>query len=155
MAISGTRNSPIVTVNGSRSHEAEWDDRPRVMVVDDESSIADTVTEILRMSGYAAIAAYDADEALEVALLSPPQLVITDVALPGMNGIELAVTIRRIYPDCKILLFSGRASTADLMESAHRAGHHFTLLNKPVPPADLLAMVAEHLEEAEEPSRMN
>jgi CheY-like chemotaxis protein len=119
--------------------------RPKVLVVDDEISIADTVTKILSLSGYAAVAAYDADEALERALLDPPQLLITDVMLPGMNGIELAITVKKIYPDCRILLFSGQTSTHDLMASAQDEGHSFTLLNKPVLPLDLLAIVAENL----------
>jgi DNA-binding response OmpR family regulator len=116
-----------------------------VLVVDDESAIADTLTEILSRSGYAAMAAYDGNDALESALLTPPELLITDVVLPGMSGIELAITVRRIFPDCKILLFSGQASTADLLTSAKRNGHHFTLLSKPVHPKDLLACVADSL----------
>jgi CheY-like chemotaxis protein len=91
------------------------------------------------------MAAYDGNDALESALLTPPELLITDVVLPGMSGIELAITMRRIFPDCKILLFSGQASTADLLTSARREGHHFTLLSKPVHPRDLLACVADSL----------
>jgi DNA-binding response OmpR family regulator len=117
--------------------------RPVVLVVDDESAIADTLTEILCRSGYAAQTAYDGNAALEIALLTPPELLITDVMLPGMNGIELAITIRRIFPDCKILLFSGQASTTDLLAAARRNGHQFTLLTKPLHPIDLLARVAE------------
>ena len=139
-----TRNSPIVlTGKGPSSRANEY--RPRVLVVDDEGVIADTVAKVLNVSGYAAIAAYDAEGALETALHSPPELLITDVILPGMNGIELATTIKRIFPECKILLFSGQVATADLMAAAGREGHRFTLLNKPVPPKDLLAIVAEHL----------
>ncbi len=134
-----TRKSPVVS-NGHAPSS-----RPRVLVVDDESAIADTIAKILSLSGFPAVAAYDGNDALETALLRPPELLITDVALPGMNGIELAVTIKRIFPECKILLFSGQASTADLIAMAGRAGHHFTLLNKPVPPQDLLAIVAENL----------
>jgi DNA-binding response OmpR family regulator len=119
--------------------------RPRVLVVDDESTIADTVTRILSLSGYAATAAYDGDGALETALIPPPNLLITDVMLPGMTGIELAITVKRVYPDCKILLFSGQAATADLLTRAKRGGHEFTLLSKPMPPRDLVAMVAMHL----------
>ena len=139
-----TRNSPVVsTGKGSSSHASEY--RPRILVVDDECVIADTLAKVLTLSGYAAIAAYDADGALETALQSPPELLISDVVLPGMNGIQLATTIKRIFPECKILLFSGQASTVDLMAAASRDGHRFTLLKKPVPPKDLLAMVAEHL----------
>jgi CheY-like chemotaxis protein len=126
MNMSGTRNTPIVPVGEAPSFH-EFDNRQRVLVVDDETSIADTVTTILSMSGYAAMAAYDGDDALETALVSPPHLLITDVVLPGMNGIELAITIQRVFPDCQILLFSGQASTVDLLSAAGGAGHHFTL----------------------------
>jgi DNA-binding response OmpR family regulator len=116
------------------------------MVVDDESSIADTLAEILSRSGYTAITAYDGDSALESALLMPPEMLITDVVLPGMSGIELAITVKRIFPDCRIILFSGQASTADLLTKANRDGHQFLLLNKPIHPADLLARIADGLQ---------
>jgi len=79
-------------------------------------------------------------------------LLITDVVLPGMGGIELAITVKRVFPDCKIILFSGHASTTDLLASAGRAGHAFVLLNKPVHPKDLLARVSEALKPARKPS---
>ena len=117
-----------------------------ILVVDDESAITDTMTEILSRSGYLAIPAYDAEQALETALITPPELLITDVMLPGMSGIELAITMRRIFPDCKILLCSGQAIALDLLATANNAGHHFTLLTKPVHPRDMLATVAECFE---------
>jgi DNA-binding response OmpR family regulator len=142
--MNGRRTTPVVPI--SKVPPADTSPyRPVVMVVDDESVIADTLAEILSRSGYAAITAYDANEALECALLTPPELLITDVVLPGMSGIELAITMRRIFPDCKTLLFSGQAATADLLVSAKNQGHHFTLLNKPVHPVDLLAHVEENL----------
>lgn len=119
--------------------------RPVVLVVDDESIIAETLSEILSRAGYKAMTAYDANAALEIALLTPPELLVTDVVLPGMSGIELAITIRRIFPDCNVLLFSGQASTEDLLGAARRQGHQFTLLTKPVHPIDLLARVADSL----------
>lgn len=119
--------------------------RSVVLVVDDESVITDTLTEILNRSGYTAIPAYDAEEALEVALLMPPELLLTDVMLPGMNGIELAVRVKRIFPDCKILLFSGQAATTDLLASAARDGHRFDMLSKPIHPGDLLRHVSAGL----------
>lgn len=139
-----TRKSPVVSIDKSEP-PARSEYRPSVLVVDDESVIADTLAEILRRSGYAAVAAYDAAGALETALLKPPEMLITDVVLPGMNGIELAIQIKRIFPDCKTLLFSGQASTSDLLASANQAGHHFTLLSKPVHPKDLLAWVTQSL----------
>ena len=144
MNMSGTRNTPIVPV-GEAPNFHGFNFRPRVLVVDDEISIADTTATILSMSGYEATAAYDGNEALDSALLAPPHLVITDVALPGMNGIELAITLQRVFPDCQIVLFSGQASTVDLLAAAGPAGRRFTLLTKPVPPERLLATVKEKL----------
>jgi DNA-binding response OmpR family regulator len=129
-----------VQLNGKKEH------RPVVLVVDDESAIADTLAQILTLSGYAAMPVYDGEEALETALLMPPELLITDVMLPGMSGIELAITMRRIFPDCRVLLFSGQAATSDLLTSAKHAGHDFTLLSKPVHPTDLLRRVTESLD---------
>lgn len=129
-------------VNGSKKH------RPVVLVVDDESAIADTLSQILSLKGYAAMPVYDGEEALETALLMPPELLITDVMLPGMSGIELAIQMRRIFPDCRVLLFSGQAATSDLLASAAHAGHQFTLLTKPVYPTDLLRRISESFESA-------
>jgi CheY-like chemotaxis protein len=91
--------------------------------------------------------AYDGNEALETALVTPPEMLITDVILPGMSGIELAIKMRRIFPECKILLFSGQAATVDLLATANSAGHHFNLLSKPIHPKDLLMRVAEGLKQ--------
>ena len=119
--------------------------RPVVLVVDDESVIADTLTEILNRSGFAAIPAYDGEGAMESALLMPPELLISDVVLPGMSGIDLAIAVKRVYPDCRIILFSGQAATSDLLASANSRGHHFSLLKKPIHPTELLARVKETL----------
>jgi DNA-binding response OmpR family regulator len=119
--------------------------RPVILVVDDETVIADTLTEILKRSGYAAFPVYDAEEALETALVMPPEMLISDVVLPGMNGIELAIKLRRIFPDCEVILSSGQPSTARLLASAESAGNSFLFLNKPVHPEELLKQVSETL----------
>jgi len=138
--MSGRRTSPVVPLEEvPPADTSEY--RPVILVVDDESAIADTLTEILSRSGYAAMAAYDGTDALETALLTPPELLITDVVLPGMSGIELAITVKRVFPDCRILLFSGQAAAGDLTANARNHGHHFTLLNKPIHPRDLLSQV--------------
>jgi CheY-like chemotaxis protein len=139
------KNFPTVPLEDVPASGPDTQYRPVVLVVDDESVIADTLAEILTRSGYAGVAAYDGDSALETALLMPPEMLITDVVLPGMSGIELAITVRRVFPDCKIILFSGQASTADLLAAARKDGHHFTLLNKPLHPQDLLTRVSEDL----------
>jgi CheY-like chemotaxis protein len=114
----------------------------RILVVDDERCIADTLTAIFRNAGYEAAVAYDGASALSQCESFSPDLVITDVVMPEMNGIALALSIRQRYPDCRILLFSGHAATAGLLEEARQSGHDFELLAKPVHPADVLAKLA-------------
>jgi len=113
--------------------------KPRVLVVDDEQVIADTLAKILDLNGYDAAAVYTGTAAVESARALQPDLVICDVIMPDMNGIEAAIRIRTFLPACKILLFSGQAATADLLENARVQGHEFEILAKPVHPADLLA----------------
>jgi len=113
--------------------------KPKVLVVDDERVIADTLAIILNQHGYDASAVYTGNGAVERARSISPDLIISDVIMPDMNGIEAAIRIREFLPSCKILLFSGQAATADLLENARQQGHEFEILAKPVHPQDLLA----------------
>lgn len=111
-----------------------------VFVVDDERLIAQTLGMILTQSGFTATAFEDPYRALEAAASGPaPDLLISDVVMPGMSGIDLGVQFRRDYPTCKVLLFSGQAATADMLATAKLQGHEFEVLAKPVHPSDLLA----------------
>jgi CheY-like chemotaxis protein len=116
---------------------------PVVLVVDDDCIIADTLAAILEISGYAPIAAYDGPSALEIATIIPPDLLISDVVMPGMSGVELAMALSQSVPDCKVLLFSGQAATLDLLSAARAAGHHFPALTKPVHPRLMLGHVSQ------------
>lgn len=119
---------------------------PVVLVVDDETTIADTLSIILTQSGYSVITAYDGETALYAALNRPPELLISDVVLPGLNGIELAIKIRRVFPDCKVILSSGQAQSARLLSQANKEGHEFLFLHKPVHPTTLLERVSNCLQ---------
>jgi CheY-like chemotaxis protein len=117
--------------------------KPKVLVVDDERVIADTLAIILNQHGFNASAVYTGMEAVEKARSIKPDLIISDVIMPDMNGIEAAIHIREFLPKCKILLFSGQAATADLLENARSQGHEFEILAKPVHPQDLLARLRQ------------
>ena len=112
--------------------------KPKVLVADDERVIADTLAIILTQAGFEAHAVYSGEKAVEVAPEFKPQMLITDVIMPDLNGIDAAIKIRQILPDIKILLFSGQAATADLLEKARAEGHDFEILAKPIHPQDLL-----------------
>ena len=138
-------NFPIVPVEeipASGSFVDQGAYRPVVLVVDADAAAADARVENLKRSGYAAMAAYDGEGALETALLVPPELVISDMDLPGMGGIELAITLRSELPDCRFLLLAGKESSTDLAASARRNGHEFEVLSKPFSSGDLLARVS-------------
>ena len=109
-----------------------------VLVVDDERVIADTLTMILNQSGFEARAVYSGEKAVEMASTFAPDMLISDVIMADLNGIDAAIQIRSILPSVKILLFSGQAATADLLEKARAQGYEFEILAKPVHPQDLL-----------------
>ena len=116
---------------------------PRIFVVDDEPVIASTLAAILQMNGFSAKFFTCPLDALAAARLKAPDLLISDVAMPGISGIELAIQMRALFPTCKVLLFSGQAATLDLLQDAHAQGHDFDLLQKPVPPTEFLLEVGK------------
>jgi len=111
--------------------------RVRILVVDDERVIADTLAVILALHGYQAFTAYNGQSGLERAQELNPELIISDVVMPGINGIDMAVQIRQFLPSCKIILFSGQAATADLLNGTAK-DYKFEILSKPVHPRELL-----------------
>lgn len=114
---------------------------PIVYVVDDEEIISQTLAMILNASGFQALAFTDPMEALQSAEPLTPALLISDVMMPEITGIELGIRFRTLYPNCKVLLFSGQMATADLLETAKRQGYDFEILSKPIHPKDLLAAI--------------
>jgi CheY-like chemotaxis protein len=112
--------------------------QPRILVVDDERLLADTTAAILRRAGYTSKTAYDAFAALETLASFHPDYLLTDIMMPGMNGVELAIAITRIHPATKILLFSGQAGISEILEDSKAKGFEFPLLAKPVHPTKLI-----------------
>ena len=117
----------------------ENSNKPKVLVADDERVIADTLAMILNQSGFEARAVYSGEKALEMAPVFEPNMLISDVIMADLNGIDAAIRIRELLPGIKILLFSGQAATADLLEKARTHGYEFEILAKPVHPQDLLS----------------
>ena len=112
--------------------------RPKILVVDDERLLADTTASILRRAGFATRTAYDGFEALENMSTFRPDYILTDIMMPSMNGVELAIAIVKMYPRTKILLFSGQAGIAEILEESRSKGFEFPLLAKPVHPSKLI-----------------
>lgn len=111
---------------------------PRILVVDDEKLIADTIVQILNRNGFIAEAAYSGAEAIEKAQRHCPELVLSDVLMPQLDGVEAAIAIRELCPDTRIVLFSGQAATVEILARARERGHTFELLPKPIHPTQLI-----------------
>jgi CheY-like chemotaxis protein len=110
--------------------------RRHVFVVDDEVQITQTLALILTREGFRVSAFNYPLEALESMKTTAPDLLISDIMMPQLSGVELAIRTSLSRPQCKILLFT--ASTADLLQHARANGHNFRLLRKPVHPSELL-----------------
>lgn len=113
----------------------------KILVIDDESLIAETVVEILKGEGFEAMSVSSGSSAVELAKTVKPAVVLSDVMMPGLNGIETGIKIREIIPNCKIILFSGQAATVNLLEEARRRGHNFDILAKPIKPQHLINVI--------------
>ena len=121
--------------------------KPVVLVVDDEPLVTDTLAAILTREGFHALKAYNGKTALSISRAFTPDLLLTDVAMPEMDGIELAIRLVAGHPLCQVLLFSGHATCADVM-LAQNAGLDFPLLTKPVHPSELLRHIRQLLRSA-------
>jgi DNA-binding NtrC family response regulator len=110
----------------------------RILIVDDEKNIADTLAMVFKIKGHEAMAVYSAETAVETIETFEPDIVLSDVMMGKMTGVDLAIYLSKARPDCKVMLFSGQAATADLLREASRKGHEFRLLAKPIHPQKLL-----------------
>lgn len=148
-------NWPICIVNeGSGTPLRAWPVRQRsarqenvrrkVLVVDDQHLVADTVRDVLENAGFEAHAAYDAWQALEMMSSLQPDVLLSDVLMPRMNGVELAIVTTSMHPATRIVLFSGQAGVSEILEEAQQRGYTFELLAKPIHPEDLIRRLREH-----------
>jgi len=115
--------------------------KPKVLVLDDEHVIADSVAAILNSSGFEAIARYDGHSALQFIQSECPDILLSDVVMPQLNGIEVAKSVRTHCPGTRIVLISGNANTPNLLQHATAEGAPFELLAKPIHPVHLLRIL--------------
>src|SRR5579872_1537499 len=116
-----------------------------VLVIDDNEVIASTLALVLRSAGFHAVAAYNAEDAMALLKRESFHLLLSDVVMPRMTGIELAIEAKdhRYVPH--VLLMSGMATTSDLLETARNRGYDFEMLPKPSHPIQVISKVRELL----------
>lgn len=116
-------------------------ERPRILVADDERIIADTLATILNQNGYESVAVYGGRLAVEKARHWNPDLFLSDVSMPELDGIQAAIEICAMFPGCRVVLFSGEPSSNILVREAGKKGNRFEFLEKPTLPLDLLRRI--------------
>lgn len=115
----------------------------RVMVVDDELLIAESLVDILRLEGYKAIAVSNGAAAIQWAEFLEPDAIICDVAMPGIDGFEVAKQVRELLPACRIILFSGHVAVQQRLAAAPIDSKDFEFIAKPVKPEIILNMLRD------------
>lgn len=113
--------------------------RADVLIVDDEREFATTLAERLHLRGYDARAAFSAGEALAAVAASAPDVVLLDLTLPGVRGVELLMTLRQLLPNGEIILLSGHLDLAEKIEGVRIDA--FDMLLKPVVMAELTGKI--------------
>ena len=114
---------------------------PTIYVVDDEKLISETLSIILRDRGFAAQAFTSPEDVVKRCAEELPDVLLSDITMPGMTGVELARTVRAICPSCIVVFFSAEplllAAIADRVEIEQP----FACLNKPLHPETLLQTI--------------
>lgn len=134
----------LVAISGDelRSTSSEGapmsDARPAVLVVDDEPTLLESVAQTLRRSGFEVFLAHDGAEALDMARDRPFGVLITDLAMPRMDGVTLAEQLRAERPDLPVLFITGHAA----LDVSRRLPADAVVLRKPFRALDLVSSVA-------------
>jgi CheY-like chemotaxis protein len=108
--------------------------KPHTLVIDDDMVVADTVAMVLNADGFEATVAYSGEMGVELARNREFEYLVTCVVMPQMNGIEAAIEICKLLPECKVLLISGDNDAGALLQEALSRGYKFEILAKPVHP---------------------
>jgi CheY-like chemotaxis protein len=120
--------------------------KTKVLIADDERVIADTLAMILNQGGFEALAVYSCVKALEMAPDFKPDLLISDVIMSELNGIEAAIRMKALLPDIRVFLLSGQTATAEMLEKENAADYGFEVLAKPLHPNDLIRKLRAKME---------
>ena len=111
----------------------------RVLIVDDEPVVADTLRLIFQKNGFEALSVYSADEAIDCAKSFAPELLLCDINMPEKDGVELISAMDEGYPACRILVLTGAySSMARVRDFGLKLKRSLPILAKPCAPAELL-----------------
>lgn len=118
--------------------------RKRILVIDDEESMRDSCTQILRKDRYGVETAPDGDSGLRKVRETNPDLVLIDLKMPGMSGMEVLEQIKTIDPSITSVVITGYATIESAVEATKRGAYDY--LPKPFTPDELRIIVKRGLE---------
>ena len=114
--------------------------RPTILLIEDDPGIASSLKKVLSADGYEVETANRGDEGLDRARGSSYAVVITDLRMPGMNGLELVEALHKAKPKQPILLMTAYGTTETAIEATKLGAYDYLL--KPIEPDELLDLVA-------------
>jgi DNA-binding NtrC family response regulator len=129
----------MVSERTEESMTTESDGRT-ILVIDDDRVLADTLSDILRKHGFKPVALYSGEEALELAGRFRPDVVLSDIRMSRLDGIEAAKRIRMLHPECRIILFTAHTVSTALTQLIHGLGFEF--LQRPLHPERILTALS-------------
>jgi nitrogen regulation protein NR(I) len=119
---------------------------PKILVVDDEKNVQRAFEEILSSRGHEVVGVRGAEEAMRRLAEVDFDLVILDICLPGMSGLDALAQIKQIRPVLPVIVMTGQATTDNAIEATKRGAFDYHL--KPFEPAEMLRTIAKALEAA-------
>ena len=117
--------------------------KSNILVVDDELVERQTLTDILRLEGYHVNAVANGEAAVDFVRLNPVDLIVLDLRMPGMNGLEVVKVVNRISPDVEIILLTAHGSMESAIEALRNRIHDYLL--KPASPIQVIESVRRGL----------
>lgn len=115
--------------------------KTKVLVVDDEVEFASTLAERLQLRGYDAKSVYCAEDTFAVVKSEPPDVILLDLKMPGMSGIEILMTVRTFAPDIYVILLTGHMDVEKEIEGISL--DNFDYIMKPVDIKELIQKIED------------
>jgi DNA-binding response OmpR family regulator len=117
--------------------------KSHILVVDDEPVARQSLTDILRLEGYTVNAVPNGQAAVEYVRTHPVELIIVDLRMPGMDGLEVVQVVNQISPETEVILLTAFGSTESAIQALRLRIHDYLL--KPTPPAQVVNSVKKAL----------
>lgn len=116
----------------------------KILIVDDEVEFASALAERLQLRGYDAKAVYCAEDSFAIAKSDPPDVILLDLKMPGMSGIEILMTIKEFAPDVEVILLTGHINLEDKIEGIKI--DKFNYMMKPIDIKELVERIDKAME---------